>query len=84
MVTALEGGEGGELDAEDQGGAVEIALEREWSEGCFVFTSKLIGAFVKKKKKTSISAMHLKLLLLPLVSEQLPSAATLTEPRYSQ
>ena len=51
MVTALEGGEGGELDAEDQGGAVEIALEREWSEGCFVFTSKLIGAFVKKKKK---------------------------------
>ena len=34
--TALEGGEGGELDAVE---------EREGSEGCFVFMSWFIGAF---------------------------------------
>ena len=44
--TGVGGGEGGELDAEGGGeGSVEQnAKERGGLEGCFVFTSWLIGA----------------------------------------
>ena len=48
MGTALEGGEGGELDAEGGGGGGEGGVgvaNKGGLKGCFVFTSWLIGAF---------------------------------------
>ena len=45
MGTTFEGGEGGELDAEGGGSVEQNAKERGGYEGCFVFTSWLVGAF---------------------------------------